>query len=284
MKIEVKNEINGNSVRFLGIDEWNSLYKPYCGIEQPATDDNNYQLKTDNLTGWFSLPVNNTNSQQGLNQDGTDKLNNYYGDRNVTWSFRWVGLQNMEYLARTLFQDDYLLTVELTIADRTYVTYGTINGRYEGGVIDMDVRPFFDVKGADSKKEFILTTQDGLTPFLPLKMPEVFIDDGVNRIDTVVLDVGYSVSPVITVEGNITGVRIEYDSGFIETSVPGAKYVFDNRLNVVTVDGKILSPNDVKGNYMTLHSGENVLKFSFEQRQGDVKVTTEYVPTSLVAW
>ena len=277
MIIKISNPLNHQTLTFLGHYEWLEKYKNSCKNYQTiAIEDNTYQLLRDNLTGFFALPYNNTNSNRGIDQDGTLYLNNYYDDRLITFSFRNIYSANLTYQNSTLYQNDVLLDMEVVIDDRHFFTKGTINGNVEEGVVDMSCEPFF--RTGELRYQTLNIPFEFDEYLLPFTLPQTLVNGFKSSgNDTLDFDIEFTVEPIITVKGNVLNFSIT-DVNTNSTITINGRYnniVINSYTGDIYLNG-IENNNRHTGILPMLNGGKQTLIFNWEDMLEDLEIIVEY--------
>lgn len=281
MKITITNLKNKQSVRFLNQEEWDKNYKSYCTPNDVAIEHHDYKLKADGYTGWDVNPTLVPITNKGINQDGETYLGESYNDRDVTWQCVWVGGIDTLYLSEVFHQDSNLLQVDWEHDGRHYQNKGYINGTYENGVFDMTIAPFFSVVGSGENLKFDIPKYTGMKPFLPMKMPQVFISNKTTHTwESDPINIGISVDCKITLRGTFNNIRISnsLNNGwfYIESKDIIKELVIDSKNEEVLLNGNIITDDLYDGSLITFSTGINTLVFDIAKRLGAISVEVEY--------
>lgn len=277
MIIKVSNNINNQTITFLGYYEWKKEYPACKDVLTAASRDNTYQLMTEGLSGFFTLPANNTNSNQGIDQDGTLFLNNYYSDRLLTWQFNFVNSGNIVYMTSTLYQNNALLDIEVIFGDKHFYTRGTLNGTVEEGAFDISCEPFFNT-GSKVIEELVIPFEDIGTGFLPFTLPTLLFDwnkpDGFNTLEVTTL---FEVEPIITIRGKFKNLSLNNLTSGSKILVEGwhTEIIMDSVNNDLYIDGE-LNNETYRGVLPSLIAGTQVLEVDWFNRFSEITMTVEY--------
>lgn len=281
MIITITNLKNGQSVRFLNQAAWDKEYKSYCTPNEVALEFHDYILRVDGYTGWDSLPVLNPITNKGINQDGETYLGESYSNRDVTWQCKWVGGMDTLYLSEVFHQDTNLLQVDWEEDGRHYRNTGYVNGSYDGGMFDMTLAPFFSVVGNGENLKLNIPKYTGMTPFLPMKMPQVFISNKTSHTwETDPIEIGIAVDCKITLKGNFNDIRItnSLNNGWFYVKVKDniKELVIDSKNEEVLLNGNRITDDVYNGSLITFSTGINTLIFDIGRRIGAIEVEIEY--------
>lgn len=170
--MEIKISSSAGYVMFVDNAEMIKRYNSCYNLEDIAYQHNTYMLKNSGMSGFYSLPENNSIWQTGLNQDGSDFYKNRYSTRLLTFDFKQIIGANLLALNRVLYQNDKLLDIQITTQNEIFSTRGSIIGTAENGNLELECEPFFRTSQYRIEN-FSLGVED-VSPLIPFMLPRVF--------------------------------------------------------------------------------------------------------------